>query len=63
VTDIEHELVRENQALRHRVAALADLARRSLVTAVAAQDRADGEHEPWLDDELTALDQELADPV
>lgn len=63
MSDVEHELVRENQQLRDRTAELAQLARRALVAAVEAQDGAAGTHEPWLDDALAAVDGVLADRV
>jgi hypothetical protein len=63
VTDVEHELLRENQAFRDRIAVLGDLARRALIAAIDAEERVHGTHAPWLDDELAAIDQELADPV
>ncbi len=63
MTDIEHELVQENQRLRDRAARLADLAHRALIAAVEAQERAHGAHEPWLDDALASIEEVLADPV
>jgi hypothetical protein len=62
VSDIEHELVQETERLRERLRQLTAVARRALATAIAAQDRASGRHDPWLDEELAALE-ELAPRV
>jgi hypothetical protein len=55
VSDLEHELITEYEALREREAMLADVARRSLVTAICAQDAALGHHDAWLDASLDAI--------
>ena len=52
MSDAEHELLLENTAQTEEIARLRALAARAARSAVAAQDRADGRHEAWLDDAL-----------
>ena len=59
MSDIEHELVWESLRLQDRLEDLSEVARRSLTTAIAAQDHAFGRHDAWLDDELAAVADEL----
>jgi hypothetical protein len=54
VTDAEHELLLENTAQVAEIARLRALAVRAARSAIAAQDRADGTHEAWLDELLAA---------
>jgi hypothetical protein len=49
VSDAEHELIVENTEQQQEIARLRDLVARAARAAIAAQDRADGRHEPWLD--------------
>jgi hypothetical protein len=57
VSDAEHELLIENTAQTEEIAQLRALVARAARAAIAAQDRADGAHEPWLDDTLHELDE------
>ena len=59
VSDIEHEMVMEEQRLRERIQELSELARKSLTTAIAAQDHAFVTHDGWLDDALDDVAGEL----
>jgi hypothetical protein len=58
MSDFEHELLWDHQRLRERVDDLSDLARRSLATAITAQEKAFGTHDAWLDEELAAVVEE-----
>jgi hypothetical protein len=58
VSDAEHELLIDNTAQAEEIARLRALAVRAARVAVAAQDRADGHHETWLDDALRDLSDE-----
>ncbi len=55
MSDAEHELLIENTAQTEEIARLRALVARAARAAIAAQDRADGTHEPWLDDTLREL--------
>ncbi len=55
MSDVEHEFLLENQGLRDEAARLRALAERAVRAAMAAQDAATGDHEPWLDDALADL--------
>ena len=55
MSDAEHELLIENTAQTEEIARLRALVARAAQAAIAAQDRADGAHEPWLDDTLREL--------
>jgi hypothetical protein len=50
VSDAEHELLLETSEQAVEIARLRALLVRSARAAIAAQDRADGRHEAWLDD-------------
>jgi hypothetical protein len=52
VSDAEHELLLDNTQQLEEIARLRALVVRAAEAAIAAQDRADGTHEPWLDDAL-----------
>jgi hypothetical protein len=52
MSDVEHELVVENELLRAEVARLRAVARRAIDAAPRAQDDHTGSHEAWLDDAL-----------
>jgi hypothetical protein len=56
VSDIEHELVIENETLRSELARVREIARRALHTAKDAQDADSGQHDPWIDDALRTVD-------
>jgi hypothetical protein len=56
VSDAEHELLLDNTEHLEEIARLRTLVVRAARAAIAAQDRADGSHEPWLDDVLRELD-------
>ena len=56
MTDIEHEYVIENEVLRAELRRVREIAERALATAKDAQDNAAGQHDPWLDEALRALD-------
>jgi hypothetical protein len=62
VSDAEHELLVENTAHVAEIARLRLLAQRAARAAIAAQDRADGGHEAWLDELLDELVDELGAP-
>jgi hypothetical protein len=55
VSDAEHELLRENTEQVQEIARLRALLARVARAAIDAQDRADGRHEPWLDELLPDL--------
>jgi len=52
VTDAEHELLLDNTRHVEEIARLRALVMRAVETAISAQDRADGQHDGWLDDVL-----------
>ena len=56
MTDAEHELLLDNTAQTEEIARLRALAARAAQAAIAAQDRADGRHDAWLDEVLRDLD-------
>jgi hypothetical protein len=56
MTDIEHEFVVENDALRAELALVRGTAVRAIIAAKDAQDAAEGHHDSWLDDALRTLD-------
>jgi hypothetical protein len=56
MSDIEHELLIENDMLRAELARVRDIARRALAAAKDAQDAATGDHDPWLDQAARHLD-------
>jgi hypothetical protein len=56
MSDIEHEVVVENRALRVELERVRALAREALTRAAAELDRATGRHDPWLDTALSAVD-------
>jgi hypothetical protein len=56
MTDIEHEYVIENEVLRAELRRVREIAERALAAAKDAQDNAAGQHDPWLDEALRALD-------
>jgi hypothetical protein len=60
MSDFDHELLWEHQRLRERVDEISDVARRSLTTAISAQEHAFGTHDAWLDEELSAVVDELS---
>ena len=61
MSDVEHELVTENRALRERVDRLRDVALRSTTAAIQAQDAAAGRHDAWLDEAMdTVLESDVA---
>jgi hypothetical protein len=55
VSDVEHELVLENQRLREDVARIRVFAEGAVRVAIEAQDAATGAHEAWLDDALRSI--------
>jgi len=55
VSDAEHELLLDNTQQLEEISRLRALVVRAARAAIAAQDRADGAHEPWLDDTLSEL--------
>jgi hypothetical protein len=57
VSDAEHELLLDNTEHLEEIARLRTLLVRTAQAAIAAQDRADGAHEPWLDDTLHELEE------
>jgi hypothetical protein len=59
VTDAEHELLVQTAEQEAELTRLRDAALRAARAAIAAQDRADGAHDNWLDD----LVDELGDAV
>ena len=59
MSDVEHELVIENDALRAELARVAAIAERALTVAKEAQDAAVGRHDAWLDDALENIDHAL----
>jgi hypothetical protein len=61
VTDAEHELLVENTEHVAEIARLRALVLRAAHAAIAAQDRADGAHEAWLDELLDDLLDETGD--
>ena len=50
MTDAEHELLIDNVAQTEEIARLRGLVARAARAAIEAQERADGQHEGWLDD-------------
>ena len=54
VSDAEHELLVENTEHVAEIARLRAVVLRAAHAAIAAQDRADGGHEAWLDELLDA---------
>jgi hypothetical protein len=56
VSDIEHELLLSAQELHAELTRVREVARRAVAAAIAAEDRADGHHEAWLDDVAGALE-------
>jgi hypothetical protein len=50
VSDAEHELLKENTEQVEEIARLRELLRRAARAAIDAQERAEGRHDPWLDD-------------
>ena len=56
MSDAEHELLLDNTEQVAEIARLRALVARTARAAIAAQDRADGRHEAWLDDVLRDLD-------
>jgi hypothetical protein len=56
MSDIEHELLIENDMLRVELARVRDIARRALAVAKDAQDAATGDHDSWLDEAARHLD-------
>ena len=52
VSDAEHELLKDNTEQGEEIALLRMLLARTARAAIDAQERADGRHEPWLDDAL-----------
>jgi hypothetical protein len=64
VSDVEHELVTENSALRERADLLRDVALRSTVAAIHAEEAVGGRHDAWLDEAMTTLlSDEVAQPA
>jgi hypothetical protein len=55
VTDAEHQLLLDNAEHLEVIARLRASALRAAEAAIAAQDRADGTHERWLDDLVREL--------
>ena len=56
MSDVEHEYVIENEALRAELATVREIAGRALTAAMEAQDAAVGHHDAWLDRALQDLD-------
>jgi len=56
MSDAEHELLKENSEQFDEIARLRAQLLRAASAARDAQDRADGTHEPWLDDVLRAVE-------
>jgi hypothetical protein len=59
VSDIEHQLLLDNAEHLETIARLRTEALRAGRAAIAAQDRAEGTHEPWLDDLVRELDESI----
>ena len=55
MSDAEHELLLDNTQQLEEISRLRALVVRAAAAAIAAQDRADGTHEPWLDDTLREI--------
>jgi hypothetical protein len=55
MSDIEHEFVIDNEALRAELRHTREIAERALSAAKDAQDAATGHHDPWFDEALQAL--------
>ncbi len=55
MSDVEHEYVIENEALRAELARVREIAERALTAAKEAQDAAVGHHDAWLDEALQYL--------
>jgi hypothetical protein len=55
VSDAEHELLLDNTAQTEEIARLRAVVALAARAAIDAQDRADGHHEPWLDEVLREL--------
>jgi hypothetical protein len=56
MSDIEHEFVVENRALRVELERVRTLAREAMTRAAAELDRATGHHDAWFDQALSALE-------
>jgi hypothetical protein len=63
VSDVEHEFIVEQLALRERAVRLGWIARRSLAAAIRAQDRSLGRHERWLDEAMSTVLDDVAQTV
>jgi len=59
MSDIEHELVVDVAALKDQLREVAELAHRSLAVARAEQTTARGNHDAWLDDATTTVNEIL----
>jgi hypothetical protein len=59
VSDVEHQLLLDNADHLETIARLRAEALRAARAAIAAQDRADGTHEPWLDDLVRELTESI----
>jgi hypothetical protein len=55
MSDIEHEFVIENDALRAELRRIRDIAERALTAARDAQDTSTGHHDKWLDEALKGI--------
>ena len=49
MADAEHEYLVETERLRAELERVRDIAFRAVALAQDSQDRADGQHDPWLD--------------
>jgi hypothetical protein len=56
MSDIEHEFVVENRALRVELERVRTLAREAITRAAAELDRATGHHDAWLDEALSVME-------
>src|SRR3954452_12630297 len=52
MSDLEHEIILETQALSSEVAWLSDVAERAVRAAIEAQELAIGRHDGWMDSAL-----------
>ena len=56
MSDIEHELVVENRALRVELERVRSVARDAIIRAAAELDRATGRHDAWFDQALGVIE-------
>ena len=59
MSDVEHQLLLDNAEHLETITRLRTEALRAARAAIAAQERADGTHEPWLDDVVRQLTESI----